>query len=239
MNRLASWQVWNWCEIFTAQCSGPYWQFIRHGSLNTAAWPAQAAQSARVPCCTSAHARVSRQDRTGLRTFVTRNVRLISFQILIKWDLFFILKKGENSILKIWPVCIFLTFTLGRNVIFLYNSTRRSSDCFNCLEVEVVNYFNFLSRQCTLMRWDSNRVWSFRFWTNWLFSEIGSLAKLVILIIKSSRATSRVKWLSEEKAKVSRTISVSSSGYWSATDQLVAREDFIIQCRRESYKISE
>jgi hypothetical protein len=62
-------------------------------------------------------------------------------------------------------------------------------------------------------------------------------------IIKSSRATSRVIWLKYEDTDVSRAItalvlrvlkSVSVSSYFNQLTRLVAGEDFIIQCRRES-----
>jgi hypothetical protein len=52
------------------------------------------------------------------------------------------------------------------------------------------------------------------------------------IIIKSSRATSRVKWLKHEETTVSRSISVLVLRV--LTSQLVAREDFIIHSRRES-----
>jgi hypothetical protein len=50
--------------------------------------------------------------------------------------------------------------------------------------------------------------------------------------IKSSRATSRVKWLNGEKTNVSRTTLVFSP--FNHLTQLVAREDFIVHSRRES-----
>jgi hypothetical protein len=63
-------------------------------------------------------------------------------------------------------------------------------------------------------------------------------------IIKYSRATGRVKWLSDEKTNVSRVISVLV--FWvlmclenqsvPGIGLLVAWEYFIIQCRHESYK---
>jgi hypothetical protein len=75
-----------------------------------------------------------------------------------------------------------------------------------------------------------------------------SVNKLLNLIIKSSQATSIVRWLSEEKANILRTIShignlkTRTEMAFSSLNhliRLVAREDFIIRCRHESYKSYE
>jgi hypothetical protein len=94
MNLLASWQVWNWCEIFTAQCSCPYWQFIRHGPPRYCSLfnghkalecPAILTNTAR----NRTRIKAQTDFQTSLNCVSDHNLKLLSFQVMEEspsWD---------------------------------------------------------------------------------------------------------------------------------------------------------